>query len=584
MIGQLVVAYCCLTLADGFSVDTTLRVDGSCPPDIQYEDVCPSGENVWRLDSVCTDVASIIRPGLRVCLSPVSRKFRVTIGIEVAPQQVSQTQGSLWMSGRGPALSWGTAIQVAKDPLRQNGWKVEIDYTMDSDSTQCLSTRQCTELQNALEFRLNLDKGLGPSGDMLGPNFFIPLPLSNSLQGFSGRTSAQVTVYPWFRGARRQIKQHYASFKGMDAHFSILLPPSFDSSVRQKKYPLVVVLGPRASQVLPQLIDAMYNETLVDEAVVIFIDSWGPETQDLQCNYSPYQQGVVWKCKDYTAADDGSCGKRWQTCWDSDATRLCSLRDPHTEELYKCRLISIPCRPGGELLLEFISKQLVDVVQAETNKRVMFDPPRHRVSLIGHGITGLLSCHAAVTRPDSFGNVACLSAPFYWPLDHTFSVKFGFRKALALNVPLTAAQRGLHCTQKYYIDVGEYDDSHLPQEVSWPVRDAREMIDMMKRHYMLKENENILFSVVPKASNNHYADLYMDSENLFRRLRIAFRHIMRPEGGLQRKIHWITANTYEAVPNNSSVKVSGAYSCTNGISLLVFLCSVGKKDAGLVML
>lgn len=568
MLAQLLVTWCCFILCNGLSVDTNLRVEGSCPKDVLYEDMCPSGAN----DSVCMDVASVFRPALRVCLSPVSRKFQISIRVDIGPHQVDQAQGSLWMRGRGPTLSWETATEVRRDPLRPKAWVINIEYIMDSDSKKCLSSSKCTGLQNAVEFRLYLDKALGPSNDMLGPNFYIPLPVSNSMLGSSGSSPSHVTVYPWFSGVRRQMKKYYRSFEGMGANFSIFLPPSFDS-ISLKKYPLVVVLGTRASLVLPSLVDVMYTETLVHETVIVFIDNWGPETEDLQCNYSPYQESTVWKCKDFTEGDRLCC-KHCQSCWESDLARLCSLHT-HTEERYKC-LDSTACRPHrGELLLEFISTQLVGVVQTETNERVMFDPPRYRISVIGYGIMGLLSCHAAITRPYFFGNAGCLSAPFYWPLDRSFNGKFRFQEVLVSNMPLVAAQKALHCTQKYYIDVGERDDYHLPQELSKPVRDATKVIDTMKRYYMLKDNENIIFSVVPKASNNHCANPHMSSENLFRRFRGAFQYIMRPEGAPRRNKLRVDTIQYEALPTNSSVKPS--YSCSNGIGLPVFLCSLGKE-------
>lgn len=573
MIAQLLATCSCFILSNGLSVDTNLIVDGSCPKDVSYEDMCPSVANDWRLDSVCADVASIVRPALRVCLSPVGRKFQFTIRVEIAPHQVGQAQGSLWMSGRGPTLSWETATEVKKDPLRPSAWSVEIEYVMDSDSVKCSLSSQCTGLQNAIEFRLNLDKGLGPRGDMLGPNFYISLPVSNSMRGFLNGAPSHVTVYPWFSGVRRQAKKYYRSFKGMDANFSIFLPTSFDNSVGYKKYPLVVVLGTEASRVLPPLIDAIYSETLAEEAVVVFFDKWGIETQDVQCNYSPYRQKSV--------SDER---KPCQTCWDSDPQRQRSLLlEPRAEERH---VVSIPsCRlHGGELLLEFMGTQLADVVRAETNERVMFDPPRYRISVIGHGMTGLLSCHAAVTRPYVFGSAGCMSAPFDWPLDHSLSAQSGFRKALTSNIPLTAEEKLLHCTQKYYIDVGEWDDSHLPREQAGrSVKDAKDIIGTMNQYYMLKENENVLFSVVPNASNNHYPNQHSrvyDENKLIGRFSIVFQYILRPEGGPRRNRlppESIAEQPYLASSTNSSHMNLPSYSCSKGISLPVFLCSVGKE-------
>lgn len=560
MIAQLLATCSCFILSNGFSVDTNLIVDGSCPKDVLYEDMCPSVAKDWRLDSVCTDVASIIGPALRVCLSPVGRKFQVTIRVEIEPHQVGQAQGSLWMSGRGPTLSWETATEVKKDPLRPSAWNVDIEYVMDSDSVKCFLSSQCTGLQNAIEFRLNLDKGLGPRGDMLGPNFYISLPVSNSMRGSLSGARSHVTVYPWFSGVRRQVKQYYRSFEGMDANFSIFFPASFDSSVGLKKYPLVVVLGKEASRVLPPLIDAIYSETLAEEAVVVFFDKWGIEVQDMQCNYSPYRQKSV--------SDER---KHCQTCWDSDPQHQRSLLLEHT---YERHMVSISCRShGGELLLEFISTQLVEVVQAETNERVMFDPPRYRISVIGHGMMGLLSCHAAITRPYFFGSAGCMSAPFYWPLDNSFGAQSGFRKALKSNIPLTAEQKSLHCTQKYYIDVGEWDDS-----TGRSVKEAKEIIGTMKHHFMLKDSENVLFFVVPNTSSNSYSNqhLRMDEENLISRFHSVLHYILRPEGGPRRnRLSEPTEQPYVASSTNSSHLLS--YSCSKGISLPVFLCSIGKE-------
>ena len=518
---------------------------GRCIQDV-HGSSCHQPKSSWQHDGVCLRDDQTLRTS---CHIPDSRKFKFSIAVRLRQLKVIpgvKKVTKLWMRGTGPGLSWEKPLALHKSADAIDKWKIDISYTYDSNALLCVDASHCSLQQKALEFRLYKDE-LGKEG-MLGPNFFVPLPVSNSMTGAVGFTPPEVTVYPWFDGKTASLHQIHIpldatmleksdkkSDKKSTLTFNLIIPPSFDFNAR-KTYPLVLLFG---APTIAHILEHMYiHEASIKEAFVVTIDyidgapfcALNPFIEDM--TPLTFGNSKVWRCK----SGSKQC-HNCQTCWDSQRLEKCAKEEFITQAA-RC-LQEVDCSGRVDDLLDLIELKLLSEIAKLTQSRAQVNFPRERMSIIGFNGAGLFACYATLTRPFYYQNAACLSAPFYWPMPSLSNIGTnrdhqGIGQVLQeLNSSLlvTPGLRMLHMTQKFYVDVGEEDNFFFPIVDQYEY--AQWFVQLLKNTLWLEDGTNVHFAVIPKAGNSYYHHEKGGLE-IFNRLKLPLLYFLRAEGGPNR--------------------------------------------------
>ena len=473
------------------------RLLGKC---IGKLDGTPCTGNGGQVDGMCALVPTASNIRTLMCVSPKKQYFQFTVAARYYPE-TRKIQGTspvkkLFMRGSGPGLSWVESVEMRKSATALNTWTADIQYQSSSEGLSCKSLSHCSLNQRALEFRIYKD--MLAEEDMLGPNFYLPLPLSNSLKGSGLFLKPRVTVYPWFNSKQSYIKpleySFHSDFLGEEVKLlaTIVCPPSFRENIL-KTYPLVILLE-NGKHYIPQFEYLSVHTGIVEESVVLIVD---PDTllkNTRKGNYSilPYDSFSM-RCK------SNDC-KKCQVCWDSNRAEPCD-KDEFIFRSKRCLYLKYS-RGTGKVLLTDIILTLISKANAETDNRIRFDPPRERITLIGHGEQAVAAFVLGLSRPDLIVNVAALSPKFYLPMT---SVMYGVETNvldqmddLALKFVDNSAQQILYLSQKYYIGHGEKDDMYFPLVNSVGI--TEEVIAKMKLKFRMEEGTNIMFQVTPNET------------------------------------------------------------------------------------
>ena len=495
---------------------------------------CHEPEKPWQHDGVCIAGS---------CHLPDTRTFQ--LAVVAKHRRLTKIRGAkpvkeLWMRGSGPGLSWDKAVQMKKTAIVDE-WKLNFVYQSDSNAIPCHSSDRCIYNQRALEMRLYRDEQ--GKDEMYGPNFFVALPLSHSMSGAPDSMIPEVTIYPWFDVDKITTKQKEISYETVfhtpdttvvpggvrkvenTFQYQLLLPPSFHANVR-KTYPLVIVWASATLEQhrITQLLETMFiYESSIEEVVVAILD-YG----DLApfCRLSPYAGGKIWRCK------GGKVCHECMSCWHHDRSSMCDT-ETFRSQASRC-LSKLSCRAHGEEVLDIIDKELLPnlLEDKDTKKRVNVDSLHRRLSMIGFDGAGLLACHAALTRPVTYRNVACLSAPFAWPLDSLTSAnETGYSKVFADisdKIILLPGSKMIYHTQKYFIDVATEPSFYFP------VVDARNhtmhFISRLKKVLGLRMNDNIWYGEVPNSRYNYHLYDITNDKPLAHRMKHPLSYFFRAEG------------------------------------------------------
>ena len=488
----------------------------------------------WHHDAVCSlENQCVVASERRFSFMIVAKMRVMRTGKEVAGKKV----GSLWMRGSGPGLSWDKPVELRRSAASVDTWRTKIEYRSSSDALLCTSRDYCVFNQRAVEFRFYRDQQ--GKDDMMGPNLYLQLPVSESMEGAPSFLTPSFTVYPWFDGREVSTRQfevkatiHSLGLLGSyKATLDVLYPPSFEHNVK-KHYPLVLYLGYSAQVFAPLLELAFAREALTREAIVV-----GVTPLDQKPPYSllsPYPYSGMWYCKKQPC-DVKKCA----TCW---LPRTREDACDKTEFMYqakKCMYFSKKGGSFGEMFLDFIEMDVVPKVREVTQERVEVDFPRHRLSIFGEfDATSLLACHAALTRPHIYQNAACFSAPFYWPLHsetkvagEVQSVFQGIRKQFEA----TPALRAAYLSQKYYVDISSNQQAVLPYVD--PYKHTDDFVGQLKTVLSLEEGKNIVYFTV---SDIAVAPVMREAGSkaslmVFDRFLPALRFFLAAEGGPSRE-------------------------------------------------
>ncbi len=463
---------------------------------------------------------------------PNSAEFKLAVvaqwrKLRKTPDSKSIT--TLWMRGSGPGLSWEKSTELKKTASSIDTWKAELSYTSGSDSLRCLSSSHCSTNQRALEFRLYRDE-LASEG-MLGPNFFIPLPLSHSLSGTVDFLTPTVTVKPWFDGNKITVSSYIQTssesvtgrMSQMIVKVSLLYPPSFEYNVR-KTYQLVILFGKKEPMLVAPLLEHLFvHDATVKEVFVVVI---GYLDKAPFCNSSPFNPaGTLFVCKSGVTCHD--C----QSCWDERRAERCD-REEFIDKTNRC-LKGVKCNGHGDEILDMIELDILPEIQERAQNRLLIDFPRNRLSIIGMDGAGLLACYAALTRPTIYANAGCMSAPFNWPLLE-LEKEFDPRVMASLLSRINGSIRRLpslqmeYITQKYYVDNGDNDNFYFPSVDAH--RYTEWFISRLQDDLGLRINENIVYAKIPGLSNSYYHHWY-HGERVLHTLRYPLLYFFRAQGG-----------------------------------------------------
>lgn len=497
---------------------------GDCAQPVIDGARCHQRSRSWQHDGVC-----ITPQGY--CNVPDTRVFKFALIARL--RQLQRPRGSkpvkkLWIRGSGPGLSWEKSIELKRTASTIDTWKLELSYTSNSDALPCKVTTHCAFNQGALEFRLYRDELA--LDDMLGPNFYISLPISHSMFGATDFLLPEVTVYPWFDGKTITLSEFEISSSryvtGVTGEIkpkvTIMYPPSYHFNVR-KSYPLVIIFGTREPVHIAPLLEHMYvHEASIQEAVVVSIHYMDPAPF---CMFNPFPDGSkTWVCKTWQSRCH-TC----QSCWDPRRAERCE-RQEFMDKVDNC-LRTLHCYGRADQILDFIELDLLPQVAERTLNRVQLDFPRQRISIIGFDGAGLLSCYAVLTRPMMYAKAGCLSAPFFWPLISLTEAQPGLGQVFQqLNesfwrLPPLRAQY-LH--QQYYIDVGERDNHYFP--TIDPYQYAEQFINNLTGILKLKMDEHIVYSTVPGAGNSYYHHPN-GGEEVLHRIKYPLLYFLKAKGG-----------------------------------------------------
>lgn len=374
------------------SEECITKVDGSS---------CRSIDRSWQRDGVCQYKAG----SYERCVAPDTRK--VELLIIARHRSLSLRQGpavkDMYIRGTGPGLSWENSIKMSKSATAIDVWSLKLSYTIDSDGLPCIESTHCTLNQQALEFRIYKDS-FGSQG-MKGPNFYIHLPsISNSILGAISFRIPSVTVYPWFNG--EVITERSFTMKAspllipvqeeVGFNCTLLYPPSYNENVR-KKYKLVIIYG-RSNYYRPLLEYLFVHEGSVNEVVVLMVDPIAGH----QYSMLPFNNYEL-QCQGTSLQECSSC----QTCWVTNRLYTCE-KEEFIAKSKRC-LFFKSMEGIGDYLLESTIAELTQKVQEYVSTRLLYDPPKHRLTLIGHTDMGVSVFSKAITNPEYIQYVASFS-------------------------------------------------------------------------------------------------------------------------------------------------------------------------------
>lgn len=519
LLARAVLVFSLLTLLLPSSIES--RTVGSCKKQLSK---CRGKK--WHHDAVCNFD--------KQCLVVSEREFAFKVVAKMRSLETGKEVGkkarSLWMRGSGPGLSWDKPVELRRSGSSVDSWKTDIKYRSSSDALLCTTGDNCFANQRAVEFRLYRDQ-MGKE-DMLGPNFYVELPLSESMKGAANFLMPSVTVYPWFDGdivVREFNIESSLHVTGQPGAFKttldVLYPPSFHHNIR-KRYPLVIYLGYSAEAFAPLLEYAFIHEAHTREALVVGLRPL--KQSPPYTRLSPYRDSHEWQCK------SSPCNiQRCATCWLPRTRSACDK----SEFIYQAKQCLKPERltSYGEEVLDFIEMDIIPKLREVSQERVMVDFPRQRISIFGDfDGASLLACYAAVTRPHVYQNAACLAAPFYWPLTPSPSdpapspgMRDTFRR-IRDQFTATPALRSAYLTQRYYIDVA------FNQHALLPLLDVYEHTDdfvrQLEETLSLERGKNILYFTVPDRAIP-YALQKPSVFLVYNRILPALKFFLRAEGG-----------------------------------------------------
>jgi len=512
-------------------------------PHSKLGDFCTSPDSFWQKDGIC--FAEILKTPQCYIPNTVKLSFIVVAAIESLGDK--QVPFQLWIKGSGPGLSWNTAIHMRA--LKRGYWDLKIEYTYDSNALLCSNQHWCFLNQKGIELRFYT--GLNGTEDMLGPNFFLRLPVSNSIIHSHNFKPPQVYFFPAFYG-KKVVFRHFRltdplHFKKENQiiHVTLLYPPSYEYNIH-RRYPVVIVLGNNLYHQLVPLLESMYyHESNIDEAFIVNVQHSGPPPY---CAYNPlvilddkvYENNpnnLIWSCSNSVKGKYGCifC----MTCYNPDRAFGCDTEE-FASFVKKCDNKPVACHGRGGAILDSLLNIVLPELSLVTANRMLSDYPKERISIIGIDGGGLLACFAALSRPLVFKNAACLSAPFHWPLRSV--TKKESRKTQGIGylinemvekMKVSKELTALFTTQSYYIDVDTNDNKFLPIVDTYSYSDW--VVAQLKDKLLVKAANVHYDRTVQGPGNLHLNFIEKGDFRIINRIKHPLKIFLKPAGGFNEK-------------------------------------------------
>ena len=474
---------------------------------------CSADNQPWRHDGICLDGE---------CLVPDTYTLRLLLKVSYSGLAQYEKVTHLHIRGAGPGLSWNRPLPMTNSPYEEDIWTATLDYMVDSNGLPCLNSTFCLQNQAHLEFRVYYADMLGRERDMLGPNFFLALPISQSVQGAFQSRVPEFIFYPWFFStditsyslslvSHRPTTQYELLLESI-----ILLPASFHENTG-KKYPLLLVMysGREIRQLLRYF--SVY-EASIEEVVTVL----------LEYKVKSYAEFLPFKISYEPVCINQPCHTCLR-CWDPLRIEPCDDSE-FRNELRSEDCVHIANYTGkSHDIISSIEYDLVVELQRVTKNRVLVDFPRERLSIVGFGEGALTAFHAAISRPNMVQNVACISPKFFLPGDSELHMQYGMKDILwreAAKLNGNPGKQLLHKTQKFYFDQGELDN--LYYRIADAIRGVDEVVRILKRQFDLEESKNIFQMIIGGG--------WLDYENkrppdILSRIRLPLILFFRAAGG-----------------------------------------------------
>ena len=273
---------------------------------------------------------------------------------------------------------------------------------------------------------------------MIGGNIQIKLPISKASSYFL--EVPKFFAYPWFfskKGSTDMVAIASPQI-GRNRKIFIYKPPSFDEN-SYKLYPTVLAFD--FTEELYNMSAELINKAIVEserigEYVLVGFGDYDPP--DERTLLLTPVTGPGYECINGTRPD-GCNG-----CFPAGVKN-------YTEILqYMMDGCGKPVRQGGKGndTLDFLVDTVLPNVQQVVDNRALADQPN--LGVMGFSLGGLMACHAAWTRPNTFSMAACQSPSLWWPISNITTNYFFFNKVTLQDTNLRENRR----IQKIYLDVG----------------------------------------------------------------------------------------------------------------------------------
>ena len=507
---------------------------------------CTGANAFWQCDGICIDD---ITSRKATCHVPDSRKF--SFRLVAAVDQRLNASGSipirdLWIKGAGPGLSWKTANKMTR--VQEGHWIMDFNYTYDSNSLLCTHSLRCSLNQKALEFRVYRDQ-IAVDG-MLGPNIYIHLPVSNSISGYSDFSPPIVVAHPWFDGTRIITRKvvltnplHFGLNSPVNYVATIFFPPSYKHNLF-KRYPVVITFGKDLKNMIIPLLESMYSrENSIEEAFIFAMHNSENSHMPPFCELNPFSTfesnssispfNYEFGCTGETEAKE-RCYE-CMTCLNPVRASLCDAVE-FSREAKRCGFSRTVCDSRADGFLDNIENSFLSEMSVRTLGRIKIDFPKDRISIIGIDGGGLLACYAALSRPSVYKNAACISAPFHWPFRYLDRMESRENQGIGLLLNEVTDRMNvrqeyilLHTTQKYYIDVGEFDNDYMPiveehNYSDWVVRQLEYRVGIAPENILYYKN-------VIGGTNSAYFLKKKGDVRPINRIKMPLLEFLKPEGG-----------------------------------------------------
>ena len=325
-------------------------------------------------------------------------------------------------------------------------WEIVLNFRASQDTFNSKNNYR-TGFCNKLRFRIRTGQD---KIDMVVGDFVRALQISKWSLTFNSPPT--ITVYPWFFMKQGGLKKENVTSPELEQvrPIQVYLPPSFKENIYKPYQVLFLNDGQFLDIAIASLhLDKEITSKQLNEFIVVGIENNMTERTSL---LTP-SNGTTFECK------NGTFANRCQSCNISCLEHLNCTKAEFRVQITKCLKV-LPTVPKGEKYLDFIQYSLLTYVHL--NYRALTE--QKNVGIMGYSLGGLISCHAAWTRPAVFGSAVCSSPSFWWPVPlgkyFPFGAQFEF-----INKTLSKFQ-DKRPLQRIYIDMGSAEGDFLMVDAS----------------------------------------------------------------------------------------------------------------------